>query len=850
MHQANANKKIIRTVCSLGLLFLTMLFIFLRFTWDNQKRIVSQNTGYIEDATIQIANRLDDTIKTAQDSICTMAYLYGSTITSDEVNCTELQYMMEHTLFDYVEFTNTEGIATDINGETADVKNRIYYQKGIQGESGIDVVLDSRINHETLIVFYAPVYKERQIIGVLTGLYRDAHMIEILDSTFFGENTNAYLCREDGLVLFCSGNDSAPSNLLDYFYKASSSETYNQIREAFRNGSTFSFTYTKDKSVNSACLTKLAENNWMILQTFPPKTTDKMIDNANSAGIRLEISLICLFFLYILFLLIQHQIQRKKLVAENLEMSYIIKGITQMFDRFVLVDFETDRYKYIGVNPIQYGNFSPTGSYSSFVEILSSMIVEPEERKRVFSLLQKESVQKNITPDTPYLSYEYHILRDKERWESISLICLQYKNDLPVKFLYTRHDINDQKEEELRNHLALKEAFQAAEEANHAKSVFLSRMSHDIRTPMNAIIGMTTIASMHLSDQERIKDCLSKINISSHHLLSLINEVLDMSKIESGKIVLSEAPLCLCDCINNTITIMQPQLDSKHIRIDISTNELMHRTVLGDEQRIQQILLNIVGNAVKFTPEHGSISLKLLESPSHTQGISCYTIICKDTGIGMDEETRSHIFEPFFRATDSRIGTTEGTGLGMPIVQNIVHMMHGSIFVESELNKGSKFTINLYLKYSDYQLTSTCSQAETISDADLLLERDFSGKRVLLVEDTKMNIEIAEELLSSMHLLVDTAYDGVQAVDQLLMQPPYYYDLIFMDIQMPNMNGYEATSAIRSSSREDLKELPIIAMTADTFTEDIEHSLHSGMNGHIAKPIDIRSLVKILGQWL
>jgi signal transduction histidine kinase/DNA-binding response OmpR family regulator len=532
------------------------------------------------------------------------------------------------------------------------------------------------------------------------------------------------------------------------------------------------------------------------------------------------------------------------------------------------------------------------------------------------------------------------------------------------------------REENKRNEL-LTLAAQRAEAANRAKSDFLSHMSHDIRTPMNAILGMTAVAAMHIDDKARVLDALSKITTSGKHLLALINSVLDMSKIESGKISLDEEEFNLADSVQSLVSLFTVQLEKKQIAFSVNVKNVEHEQVVGDAQRLQQIFINIMGNALKFTPEGGKISLEITEQPSHSPGQCCFQFAFTDTGIGMEKEFVNKIFEPFARAADSRTVRTEGTGLGMPIALNLAQMMGGDIQVESTLGKGSRFTVTVYLKRNNLTeedletfshlsvlvvddeecicesacdiLASLDMKAKYVLDGDSAVEElrqasrrkeafslaildwkmpgkdgvetareirrvmgeqfpiiilsaydwgeieqealdagvnafiekplfkskltrvlkevmcadqeeesqtdygrkpQYEGKRILLVDDQELNNEVAGELLKMLGFEVETAEDGLEAVSRLAKTPAGYFSLVFMDVHMPRMDGYQAVQKIRAMDREDLQRIPIIAMTADAFAEDIQRAHEAGMNGHIAKPIDIERVIKEIDQWI
>ena len=540
-------------------------------------------------------------------------------------------------------------------------------------------------------------------------------------------------------------------------------------------------------------------------------------------------------------------------------------------------------------------------------------------------------------------------------------------------------NVDDLIKKERQQEMALKAAFDAAEAANRAKTDFLSNMSHDIRTPMNGIIGMTAIAAAHIDDKERVQDCLKKTTQASKHLLSLINEVLDMSKIESGKVDLQEEEFNLSDLIENLLTMTNAQIKEHRHELSVNISGVTHEAVVGDSLRIQKVFTNLMSNAVKYTPDGGKIRLSITEKPCNQARVGCYEVVFEDNGIGMSEAFLSQIFEPFTRSSDSRVNQVQGTGLGMPISRNIVRMMGGDIKVESKLGVGSRFTVTMYLKLQDavevrcekfvdldvlvadddaISLESCCGmlndlgmKAEGVSAGAEAVEQvvlrhqqkrdyfacildwkmpdmdgiaatreirrvvgadvpiiiisaydwsdikqearaaganafiskplfrsrlvktfcalvgneepaeqettfvqletiDLTGSRVLLVEDNALNAEIATEILEMTGMTVEWAEDGVEAVDKMAACEDGCYDMVFMDIQMPRMNGYDAARAIRAMDREYCKRVPIVAMTANAFAEDVHAARTAGMNEHIAKPLDLNILARILKKWL
>ncbi len=547
-----------------------------------------------------------------------------------------------------------------------------------------------------------------------------------------------------------------------------------------------------------------------------------------------------------------------------------------------------------------------------------------------------------------------------------------------IMVMVISRDITEQVKKQREQTLALQDALMQAQHANKAKTTFLSNMSHDIRTPMNAIIGFSTIAVSHIDNKEQVLDCLQKVLSSSNHLLSLINDILDMSRIESGKVQIKEQECNISEQMHNLVNIVQPQIKAKQLELFVDTFDVTNEDVIADPLKLNQVFINLLSNAVKYTPAGGTVSFRIMQKTTYRHGYGDYTFIIKDNGIGMSPEFVEHIFEPFEREATVTQSGIQGTGLGMAITKNIVEMMNGTISVESEPGQGSTFTVELELKLQDTEknaaqikeleglralvvdddfnvcdgvskmlkqiglrsewttsgkeaiyraksaleegdayhtfiidwqmpglsgletakrirdvigneaaiiiltaydwtdieeeaktagITAFCAKPLFMSDlktallaANNLVEKqeevpewtlaNFEGKRILLVEDNELNREIAEAILEEAGLLVDTAPDGTDAVAIMEKAEENYYDAILMDVQMPTMDGYEATRTIRRLPRNDVKNLPIIAMTANALEEDKEAALMNGMNAHIAKPLDMNVFMSVLKKFL
>lgn len=667
--------------------------------------------------------------------------------------------------------------------------------------------------------------------------------------------------------------------------------------------------------------------------------------------------------------------QRMQMASANASMELLIQSMVRLLDRFVVCDLENDRYRFYN---LQGGMiYAPTGTYHDFVEQVAAKYKTLESLDALDAVISPENIRRNLQGENDIYKFEYCSL-DENTYKIASFIPLEWDGTKLVKVLLASMDVSQEKKAEIESHKALKEAYRAAENASRAKTDFLSNMSHDIRTPMNAIVGLTAIAGANVENQDKVVECLGKITKSSRHLLGLINEVLDMARIESGRMSLAEEDFSLPELVDNLLTLTNPAIDEHHHQLEVHVEHIEHEAVCGDSLRIQQVFVNLMSNAIKYTPDGGSITFTIKEKPNGFSELGCYEFSIEDNGIGMTPEFQKIMFEPFSRADDHRTTKVQGTGLGMAITRNIVNLMNGDIQVESAPNKGTKITVTVYLKLQkdekeqekelfdlpvlvvDDDQTCCESTVETLREIGIAgewvltgkeaVERcaarhktsrdyfavildwkmpemdgietarrirecvgedvtiiiltsfefseieeearaagvdafvakplfrsrltatlrqftsgkkeknarnyledfaktDYTGKRLLLVEDNDLNREIATEILGMTGVTVETAENGKIAVEKVAAAPENWYSLVLMDIQMPVMNGYEATAAIRSLPGSRGK-VPIIAMTANAFAEDVQLAKNTGMNEHIAKPLDLNKLNDVLKQWL
>ncbi|MGN0169593.1 MAG: response regulator [Lachnospiraceae bacterium] len=666
--------------------------------------------------------------------------------------------------------------------------------------------------------------------------------------------------------------------------------------------------------------------------------------------------------------------QQRRLLEEDIRK---IEGLASQYSALYFINLDTQECtKYCLIERILKEKIESLDDFFRMYKELVLAYTHPDYKEEMLRFADVDRVRELLQNRKRYAYRFLHTGKDGDyQWLELTLHKFANANEEATLVAFAFLNVDEEEREKEAQRKMLVDALAAAEHANRAKTAFLNNMSHDIRTPMNAIIGYTALAASHLDDKESVKDYLEKISVSSSHLLSLINDVLDMSRIESGRVKIEEKQVHLPDVLHDLRIIIQSNITSKQQDLFIDVQDVVHEDIVTDKLRLNQVLLNIASNAIKYTPVGGTISIKVSEKPCKLTGYTTYEFRIKDNGIGMSEEFQKHIFESFSREQSSTASGIQGTGLGMAITKNIVDMMGGTICVKSEEGKGTEFVVTIDCKLSDHIVkyepipelqgsralvadddTDTCMSVskmlkqigmradwtvsgkeaivrakeafeegdefkayiidwlmpdmngiETVrrirkvigdstpiiiltaydwSDIELeakeagvtafvakplfmselreVLSRpvrtevaarqeaktDFTGKKVLLVEDNELNQEIAAEILTEAGFVVDVAEDGIVAVDKMAEAASDQYDLILMDIQMPKMNGFLATREIRTLRDNRKANIPIIAMTANAFDEDKKDAFEAGMNGFIAKPIDINALLRTLADVL
>ena len=989
------------------ILLAAICLLFLWYSTTNSQRIENRSLNYAMDSARQTTLRIESELTNAVRRVRNYSYLLGITLSEPNVSAEMLAQLEMNSDFDALRFTNAEGVNLASSGATNDSSDRTYFINGMRGESGNDMVFDSRITGKATMVYYAPLRHQDEIFGMLLGLYfAEDYLQEMLETNYFGEAATVFLCTRAGQVIASSDFNSVDDRLLpDMLLETGviDSQTAAGAWEVIRNGAgEKGFICAPGSLTDNLCVLHVPNSEYVLVQTYPKSVTQEMIRDANHDGMILQMILVGLFAVYILVLLMRAQQERRLLMRESQA------HITGLKEKELLANRKERQYR-IAITSAAFSTFE----FNLTRDLIEQDIVRTINGHPV-SLLEKVGLQAPCQASVCFKTWRAFILEEsleeydamvnldylKQRYEQgeaevtvdywgwgaakqqmcvrQSFIMTQDDRTRDIMVMVVSKDITAQVQKQREQTRALQEALMQAQRANSAKTTFLSNMSHDIRTPMNAIIGFTTLAASHIDNKMQVQDCLRKVLSSSNHLLNLINDILDMSRIESGKVQIKEQDCNISELTHNLVNIIQPQVKAKQLELFIDTFDVNNEDVIADSLKLSQVFVNLLSNAVKYTPAGGTVSFRIQQETTFHRGYGDYLFIVKDNGIGMSQEFVEHIFEPFEREASTTKTGIQGTGLGMAITKNIVDMMGGKITVRSEKGRGSEFRVELSLKLQDVErnaaqikeleglralvvdddcdscesvvrmlkqigmraewttsgkeavyraksarnegdsyhtyildwqmpelsgvetcrriraavgqeapiiiltaydwtdiedeakqagITAFCAKPLFMSDlksallaANHLIEKenesaswteaDFSGKRILLVEDNELNREIAEAILTETGFEVESAPDGTDAVDMVRQAQEHYYDAVLMDVQMPVMDGYEATRTIRALPRQDVKTLPIIAMTANAMEEDKEAALKSGMNAHIAKPFNIDEFVAVLGKYL
>ena len=944
-----------------------LIFQYFRFV---SKTVYEESVSHLT----EVFHQSDNMLRELTDKNLTYLHMWGDNlqnITSEDEIRDYIKKAQENAGFVEFYFLSADGNYKVVTGNTG----YLGLQENIEEEirQGNDVIANAAVPGKSqLLVFATPkahgIYQGFEYDAIAIA-YENSDIVNVLDISVFNGNAQSFVVHPDGRVVVDHSSASWGNvyNIFGFLREHSdmSEKEVNELLDKFKAGRTGAMLLNLDGRSYYLVYEKSDIQDWMFLGLVQADIVNDSMNSLQRSTILLVSAVVlCIAAFFISLVIQKSRINLKKKDTEILYRDELFQKLSMNVDDvFLMLDAKTYHADYVSPN----------------VENLLGITVE--QIRKDISILGKLHTAEQGEPEKNYLEeiqvneqrewdFEYVHLRtgEKRRFHNIAM---GSEVNGKKKYILVMSD----RTADWKMNQALSEAVRAAETANRAKSTFLSNMSHDIRTPMNAIIGFTTLAVSNIDDKKRVRDYLGKILSSSNHLLSLINDILDMSRIESGKIHLEETEVSLSDVLHDLKTIISGQIYAKQLDLYMDAMDVKDEDVYCDKTRLNQVLLNLLSNAVKFTPAGGTISVRLKQFPGTVKDSGLYEIRVKDNGIGMSTEFVKKIFSPFERERTSTVSRTQGTGLGMAITKNIVDMMGGTIEVQTEQGKGTEFIVRLPFRihfkqhhtekiaeleglkalvvdddfntcdsvtkmlvrigmrsewtlsgkeavlrarqsmelgdafhayiidwrlpdmngievtrqirslgddtpiiiltaydWSDIEVearaagvTAFCSkpmfmsdirdtlmiaigqmQAEAEDTRPLAAGSDFRGRCILLVEDNELNSEITVEILNGYGCQVDTAVNGAEAVKKIKNSNPGDYDLVLMDVQMPVMNGYEATRQIRALNDPELAGITILAMTANAFDEDKKKALECGMDGFLTKPIVIEELIGVL----
>ena len=962
-------RKRLRIVVFLAISLGIVLMIFRYFGFVS-KTIYEESVSHLT----EVFHQSDNMLRELTDKNLTYLHMWGenlqNTFSENEIRDYIKKAQEDAGFLDFF-FLSADGNYKMVTGETGYLGLQENIEEDIR--QGNDVIANAAVPGKSQLLVFATPKAHGSYQGfeydAIAIAYENSDIVDVLDISAFSGNAQSFIVHPDGRVVIDHSSESW-GNVYNFFgvlreYSDMSEKEINVLSEKFKAGRTDAMLVNLDGRNYYLVYEKSDIQDWMFLGLVQAD-----IVNANMNSLQFHTMLLVgAVVLGIAALLISFIIQkgRTNLRKKDTEILYrdelFQKLSMNVDDVFLMLDAKTYRVDYISPNAEKLLGITAE-------QIRKDICVLGKLYPGNHGDTEKNYLEKIQVHEQKEWDFEYvHQKTGEKRW--FHNIAMGSEVSGKKKYIMVMSD----RTSDWKMNQALSEAVRAAETANRAKSTFLSNMSHDIRTPMNAIIGFTTLAVSNIDDKNRVRDYLGKILASSNHLLSLINDILDMSRIESGKIHLEETEVSLSEVLHDLKTIISGQIHAKQLELYMDAMDVINEDVYCDKTRLNQVLLNLLSNAVKFTPAGGTVSVRLKQCPATVKGSALYEIRVKDNGIGMSQEFVQKIFSPFERERTSTVSRTQGTGLGMAITKNIVDMMGGTIAVQTEQGKGTEFIVRLPFRtqpehhriakiaeleglkalvvdddfntcdsvtkmlvkvgmrsewtlsgkeavlrarqsmelgdvfhayiidwrlpdmngievtrqirslgddtpiiiltaydWSDIEVearaagvTAFCAKPLFMSDIrDTLMAAigqnqaeqekpvlpaagsDFRGKCILLVEDNELNSEIAVEILNEYGFLVDTAENGAEAVEKVKNSTPGDYDLVLMDVQMPVMNGYEATKQIRALTDPALAGITILAMTANAFDEDRKKSLECGMNGFLSKPIVIEELLNTL----
>lgn len=829
-------KTIIRYLACLTGFMLSFLGILTLSFYMNSRR----NIDFISNCTRELAGttaaHVSDVLEESQNTITSIACLYGQVISSPEADLALLEQLEITSGFDWIRFVDSSGTDHASSGATADVSDRAYFRKGMEGNSGLCAVLSSRVNGERLIGCYAPVRFGDEICGVMIGFLSQNTLSGILKTDLYGYPAPTAIVQCNGTFLGqYQEPETKPFENIDGFEAYTTPAQWVQLTDSLSSQEPITFQFRDPDGRSAGAMAPIAGTAWSLIQLFPAEAATLLNQRTNTDGLLVMALALLLFLLFtgILYRAYQQEKFQEAMEAGHNRVNTLLRGLAEDYQCIIDVDLNTEMEEQFRLGPdTELSDWSQGDyRYEHSIANYAKTVVAEKDRERFLECTRLEVLREFLERQKSYyIEYDAVINGSIRRFQG--KFVLSGAGTGHPHLLVSIRDITDAIRE-------LELAKEAAEAANKAKTMFLFNMSHDIRTPMNAILGFTELIERHLDDPERLAGYTRNIKQAGAYLMELINAVLEMSRIESGNAALRETPGDVREVVDGLGAIFSDAFARKKIHTEIHT-DISHPYLYFDLTKIQEIHMNILSNAVKYTPEGGSVFFSLRELPCDRDGFATLESVTRDTGIGISEEFLPHVFDSFAREKTVTENKIPGTGLGLGIVKKYVDLMGGTVTLESKQGEGTVVTI---------RLTHRIAQPPEAS-VDLPATGSLAGKHILVAEDNALNAEIAQELLQDFGVQVQWVENGEQCVQTVADAPVGSIDLVLMDIQMPVMDGLEAARRIRSLADSSRAGIPIVAMTANAFEEDRQRSLEAGMDDHIGKPIDPEILRSTLQRFL
>ncbi len=821
---------------------IVVILIALCFVWfanANRDAVNDRNTSYITSYTEAVVDKVDTRFKGALTEIELVASSIGADMDSGEVTVKTLANIEGHANFDHVRYVDADGVLLTSSGAMLDATGRAYFEHGMQGESGIDFVENSRITNSRMAVFYAPCVRNNKVVGVFLGLFEGETLERDIESLFSNQKASAFLVTRSGetVVLSASsslerwvnaGNSSDLSNWVNAGY-TDEADTQKLI-DAYTNGTETTFNYQGSSAETTGCIAPLSTVDWSLVILFPSSAASVLYSQSYAVTCIFGAMLIGILLLYVVICFaLQLFYARQDRAAAALD-RYLARAQERTSQASVFVDLEEQRYVDVSVTPYCAKR---SGTYDELVDGAVRRQDNELSAQEAHVFFREKILDVSYSDEPRILDTVHTLPGGEEKFLRVTFVPVESVGARVTKGFLFINDVSRAKRRDSAMRAQLAESLEQAQEGIAAKNAFLASMSHDLRTPLNAILGYTALAKSNAEDAAAVEDYADKVAVAGSKLLKLMDDALEVSRMDADEQELSQDRIELDALLEDARELVAERFASKQQELVIDASAVRHKAFVADESCLKRVLQRLLGNASKYTLREGRACLTVEELGAHSADTVRLRFTVSDNGIGITKEFLPHVFDTFTREEASTTNTQFGTGLGLSIVKRLVELMDGTISVESVKGKGTTFTIEFEFPVAVDALPG----GERPGTADAL-----RGKRILAAEDNAINAEILVELLAQEGASCKVCPNGLEAVKAFEESCEREFDLILMDVMMPVMDGLEAARAIRACGHPRATSVPIIALTANNFKEDQQRSRDAGMNAHLGKPLDMAQL--------